>query len=185
MAKKVRIDMTGQRFGRLVGIGFDHRTSCGHAHWLFRCDCGKEFVAAGGNVRSGRTASCGCLHREICAARLTRHGHRTARRHEPTYRAWQAMRQLHGAGELCPSWREDFAAFLADMGERPAATRLVRHDPNVCFRIGNCAWALVDDRAARAVRGWIKRRNAGDGTIDAQAQIRSSPGDGQSMRCGH
>lgn len=157
MTKKVRVDMTGLRFGRLVGVAFDHRSASGHAHWLFRCDCGREVVAKGGNVRSGGTASCGCLHREVCAARLTRHGHRADRRHEPTYRAWQAMRPA-AATAICPRWRDDFADFLADMGERPAGTKLVRRDADAPFCASNCRWAAVDDRAARAVHGWARRR---------------------------
>lgn len=161
MARKVRIDMTGLRFGRLIGVGFDHRSASGHAHWLFRCDCGNEVVAAGGNVRSGSTASCGCLHREICAARLTRHGYRAAKRHEPTYRAWQEMR-LRGADNLCRAWHKSFTAFLNDMGERPARTKLARHDPDIAFEPDNCVWERVDDRSTRAARGWLRRRSVVD-----------------------
>ena len=41
-----RIDLTGQRFGRLTVIRYDHSEHDG-AHWLCKCDCGKEKVAAG------------------------------------------------------------------------------------------------------------------------------------------
>ena len=58
------IDLTGQRFGRLVVVrregayAHDNRTN---AKWLCRCDCGAEKVVIGMNLRSGNTKSCGCL----------------------------------------------------------------------------------------------------------------------------
>lgn len=149
--------MTGLRFGRLVGLVFDHRSASGHAQWLFACDCGQRIVADGGNVRSGSTSSCGCLHRELSAARLTEHGHRAEKRHEPTYRAWQAMR-LEAKGQLCSRWQEDFTAFLSDLGERPGHSRLVRRDTTKPFEGENCRWEPLETRAARASRGWHKRR---------------------------
>lgn len=63
-----RIDLTGQRFGRLTVIRYDHSEHDG-AHWLCKCDCGKEKVAAGYSLRSGNTKSCGCLANEVRAAR--------------------------------------------------------------------------------------------------------------------
>lgn len=153
MGRKLRIDMTGQRHGRLVALRFAHRDRSGHAHWLFRCDCGREVVAHGGNVRQGNSSSCGCLHREISAARLTSHGHRVGRRHDATYRAWQRMNDscanpaspgwarcgARGIGAAA-RWRGDYPAFLADMGERPAGTVLARIDARRDFMPGNCRW---------------------------------------------
>jgi hypothetical protein len=175
MARRLRIDMTGVRFGRLVGVGYDHRDASGHAHWRFLCDCGREIVASGGNVRSGSTASCGCLHRERSAARLTEHGYRAARRHEPTYRAWQQMRQ-EADGDFCQPW-QDFAAFIRDMGERPPATKLARGNPDRPFTPDNCYWEALETRASRAARGWHKRGGTGQSaTARASSnQSRSSP----------
>lgn len=175
MGRKLRIDMTGQRYGRLVAIDFHHRGPSGHAHWRFRCDCGREVVAGGGNVRSGSTSSCGCLHRELSAARLTEHGHRAARRHEPTYRAWQLMRRE--PAPVCDAWNY-YVTFVADMGERPVATKLARANDAAPFDRGNCVWAPVESRAARAASGWDKRRldthHAGSARA-LSSQSRSSP----------
>lgn len=173
MAHKVRIDMTGRRYGRLVGVAFSHKGPCGHAHWLFACDCGGEVVASGGNVRTGGTRSCGCLHREVSAARLTTHGRRARKRHDPTYRAWQGMNDACGnpvSGgyarrgarrvRVTPHWRADFEAFLADMGERPDGAILVRHDDAGDFTPANCAWVAGDTRSERARTGWRRRARA-------------------------
>lgn len=42
-----------------------------HAMWLCRCACGKEKAIAGRYLESGKTRSCGCLNRELVAARST------------------------------------------------------------------------------------------------------------------
>lgn len=177
MPKKTRIDMTGMRFGRLVALGCAGRDGSGHARWRFACDCGRETVATGKNVRAGNTTSCGCFHRAISAARLLDHGHRAAHCHEPTYRAWQQLRRASHPHRICRSW-ERYAAFLADVGERPAATRLVLVNPALPFGPGNCRWVPLEPRATRAARGWQTRRDraaqsAADRTESSQS--RSAP----------
>ena len=58
-----RIDMTGQKYGRLTAIGLD-RIENGHTFWKFRCDCGKTVVIDGWGARSGKIKSCGCFNAE-------------------------------------------------------------------------------------------------------------------------
>ena len=63
-------DLTGQTFHRVTVLGFagyDRRTRS--PLWLCRCRCGTQFVAYGRNLVSGNTKSCGCLRREVLAAR--------------------------------------------------------------------------------------------------------------------
>ncbi len=160
MAMKLRIDMTGVRCGRLVGISFAHKSRCGHAYWLFACDCGNTVVAAGSSVRAGSTASCGCLHPEISAARLTDHGHRARKRHDATYRAWQRMKVENDALAIWPPWRDDYAKFRDDLGERPIDTILIRVNASDPFGPDNCRWTSVASRADRAAQGWTKRRDS-------------------------
>ena len=54
------IDLTGQKFGRLLALEYR-----GSSLWLFKCDCGSEKVIPGYDVRKGRIRSCGCLLKEI------------------------------------------------------------------------------------------------------------------------
>ena len=53
-----RLDLTGQRFGRLIVLrpaeNIGDRTA-----WICRCDCGQETVVRTNNLRSGRTRGCG------------------------------------------------------------------------------------------------------------------------------
>ena len=58
------MDLTGRSFGRLTVIGRAGSTQYGQATWLCRCECGNESTVGGSNLRSGRTVSCGCYHRE-------------------------------------------------------------------------------------------------------------------------
>ena len=60
------IDLTGQRFGRLVVIERDKETSKKYGtFWKCKCDCGTVKSIASIALRSGLTQSCGCLNREI------------------------------------------------------------------------------------------------------------------------
>ena len=62
------IDLTGQRFGRILvlrrGPNANYKP---HVRWYVRCDCGKESLVDGRNLRLTHTKSCGCLARERMA----------------------------------------------------------------------------------------------------------------------
>ena len=62
------IDITGQRFGRLVAIKLipkEERTwSNKERAWLCKCDCGNEVIVRQRNLLGKRiTKSCGCLRK--------------------------------------------------------------------------------------------------------------------------
>src|SRR5262245_14369784 len=89
-----RKDITGQRFTRWLVMGYrDTRRRV--AYWQCRCDCGTERVVEGTALRTGRSQSCGCFHREVSsrqAKRLfTKHGHTINYTDTPEYRSWYAM----------------------------------------------------------------------------------------------
>jgi len=61
-------DQTGKRFGRLTVLHFVKKE--GNTYfWLCRCTCGTEKAVRMSALRSGDTASCGCLAQEIRRAR--------------------------------------------------------------------------------------------------------------------
>lgn len=58
-----RIDLTGQRFGRLRAIQSVGCDRYGHVLWICECDCGAVTTVAGADLRAGKKKSCGCLRR--------------------------------------------------------------------------------------------------------------------------
>lgn len=62
------IDLTGQRFGRLVvTASWEKRTTPNgitKPYWLCKCDCGNEKWVSAYSLRSGNSTSCGCYHKE-------------------------------------------------------------------------------------------------------------------------
>lgn len=63
------IDLTGQRFGKLVVLKLvpkEERTwSNKERAWLCRCDCGNEVIVRQRNLRGARmTQSCGCIRKK-------------------------------------------------------------------------------------------------------------------------
>ena len=60
------IDLTGQKFGRLTVIKREYpNNKWGRARWLCKCNCGKDKIIAGEQLRQGKTQSCGCLKLEL------------------------------------------------------------------------------------------------------------------------
>lgn len=62
------VDLTNKRFGRLIVVnrGNNQYTSGGNAvvTWNCICDCGNEKNVRTGDLKSGKTSSCGCLFLE-------------------------------------------------------------------------------------------------------------------------
>jgi hypothetical protein len=180
-------DMTGLRIGRLTVVARAQNGEHGRARWFCRCDCGGETIQYGKNLRKQIVRSCGCLRRETSTAigrRSRKHGH--AILETPEYRALRNAvdrcsnprhREYHRYGgrgiEVCPEWRADFAAFLANIGPRPSAAHsLDRIDNDGHYEPGNVRWATRREQSNNIRSNHIVRVDGMDKTL-AEA-IRSS-----------
>lgn len=144
-----RVDYSGRRFGRLLALRPGGLDRWGRVIWECRCDCGAVARVRQNDLHTGRTRSCGC-----CQGGALAHGHARRAGRSRTYRTWRAMigrcevpstAKFHNYGgrgiRVCARWRRSFAAFLADMGERPPGKTLDRINGNKNYTPSNCRWA--------------------------------------------
>ncbi|KKM85273.1 hypothetical protein LCGC14_1290780 [marine sediment metagenome] len=146
--------MIGKKIGRLLVIREAVRTKGGRRKWLCKCNCGNLVSVMDQHLKNLNTQSCGCLHRELLS-RATVHGYR--RRNSkltPEYVSWQkAKSRCHNVNDksykyygargimMCKEWRDSFAQFFKDMGQRPEGYSIERIDNEGNYEASNCKWA--------------------------------------------
>lgn len=64
IAKRNFTDLSGQKFNRITVLKYFGKDKHNNIKYLCRCDCGKETVVFGDNLRRKITQSCGCIHKE-------------------------------------------------------------------------------------------------------------------------
>ena len=157
----IRIDIAGQKFGRLLVVSQVSIPGRGKAHWNCTCDCGNHCVVSGVNLRRGRTKSCGCLHRERAKVlHLTRDYTTSQRRgtHQQSrtrlHNIWSKIidrctnenrpdyRRYGGRGiKMHKPWMESFVVFRDAVGQPPSSGHtLDRIDNDGHYEPGNVRW---------------------------------------------
>lgn len=91
---RVREDLIGCRFGKLVVQSFSHTDVQGRSFWTVRCDCGVEKPERADNLKNGHHVSCG---RKGCKFGDGRERRKLYPSKSIKNRDWQ-LRKLYGIG---------------------------------------------------------------------------------------
>lgn len=149
-----KMNLMGRRFGRLTVVAEAPRNSSGKVRWTCRCDCGKERIAIGTLLASGKVTSCGCKKNarqrlfQIWADML-------ARCNNPNIACWK---HYGGRGiEVCAEWMK-FASFKAWAETTGYSNDLTidRIDSDGNYEPDNCRWITLYENQ---MRGFEKAHN--------------------------
>jgi hypothetical protein len=146
----MRIDVTGQRFGRRTAIKDVGRNNLGQVLWLARCDCGREDKVISTVLK--RTNCC----RDCQMKPFRKHGDYNAR----LYKIWRGMLQRcynsksqaykhygsRGIG-VCDDWQtyEDFKKWSLSNGYKDTLT-IDRKDYDGDYCPSNCQWITIQEQ---------------------------------------
>lgn len=128
---KRRLDIKGQKFGRLTAIAPCKHPETGVSTWLCQCDCGNQTFVVAGYLRNGSIQSCGCGKFNVgqySANHMTKHGATSRNNNDRSlkrlYGVWCNMKQrccnpscseYHNYGgrgiTICDEWINDFCSF--------------------------------------------------------------------------
>ena len=119
------VDLTGCRFSRLLVLERDMQYSGHNTAWRCLCDCGTIVSVVGGDLKAGKTKSCGCLKREQSRKRCVLHNsQKDGHSKDRLYQIWADMKTrclnsrnpfyhcYGGRGiRVCDEWIESYDAF--------------------------------------------------------------------------
>lgn len=169
-----RKDITGQIFGSLTAVHYDHSNGAGLAFWQYRCKCGNTHIARANTIThqsklgDPETPSCGCVE----LARKTKHGFRKAKDTHPAYKAYRGMMsrcytvndtgyQWYGAlgVTVCEEWKDNPQAFVEWSLKNGWAKRLHIDKDILCASLGihphiyspeTCQWVTAKRNVGHA-----------------------------------
>ena len=155
------IDLTGQKFGRLMVIkrAKDKIRKNGkhEVMWECLCDCGNTKIVSRNSLRSSAIKSCGCLRKENTKNMRTKHGLRNTQ----IYKTWANIKtrcynpnkdtfNYYGGRnvEMCQDWKEDFINFYnwsMEHGYKEGLT-IDRINPSGNYEPSNCRWVTMKEQ---------------------------------------
>lgn len=153
-----KLNLTGKRFGRLTVVKRDEYKNK-KVYWLCKCDCGNICKVPTGNLRSGNTTSCGCVHKEHTSKLFTTHGKSETKLYNNVWLKIRARcysitckEYVYYGGRgitICDEWLNNFQSFYdwsMNNGYKEGLT-IDRIDNNKGYEPSNCRWVDMKHQA--------------------------------------
>ncbi len=150
--------LTGQRFGRLLVIGYAGRTKRGSSNraiWHCLCDCKNGRTVFQDELISKKIRSCGCWQKESRYTHTRTHGHAVGFGSRE-YKSYQHAKQRCENPNVSSYPRyggrgiefrfNSFEEFFAELGEMPPKYTLDRIDNDGHYEKGNVRWATYGEQ---------------------------------------
>lgn len=152
------VDITGNRYGKLIVVERAGTYKYGEVTWLCQCDCGKQSTVRSSSLRRGDTKSCGCIAAGLARKRLETHGmsktrlfHIWSMMLERCYRSYNKSYPRYGGRGIliCDEWKNNFSSFYewASSNGYSDALSIDRIDNDKGYYPENCRWTTVKEQA--------------------------------------
>ena len=115
-----RKDLTGQRFGKLVVLGFAGTKGSSEGRgegmrFTCRCDCGNICEVVSGHLKDGSVTSCGCVRRETYTKIFSEHNKKVKVENTDLDKLTSKPTKANTSGYRGVYWRKDRNCWLAQI----------------------------------------------------------------------
>lgn len=166
-----KVNLVGQRFGRLVVMSFSHTAARRRKYWLCQCDCGGAMICLSDGLKGGKYTGCSACRPARRAKERTTHGGMAAGNSKRLYNIWTLMkRRCHDPKDpnyarygikgirVCEQWHK-FAPFQewAHSNGYTEELTIDRKNSHADYSPDNCQWLTLRENSLRACE--VRRLN--------------------------